>query len=64
MLRQVFIVKRNEVIYNRMFGNALTNSEMEDLSFKIQAQGLWFIHRTTSHFFYDCFLFPTWPGDH
>ncbi|MFX1274704.1 MAG: ADP-ribosylation factor-like protein, partial [Promethearchaeota archaeon] len=38
MLRQVFIVKRNEVIYSRVFGNALINSEMEDLSFKIQAE--------------------------
>ena len=38
MLRQVFIISRNEVIYFRTFGNALTNSEMEDFSFKIQAE--------------------------
>ena len=38
MLRQVFIVKQNDVLYNRTFGNALTNSEMEDFSYKIQTE--------------------------
>ncbi|MBN1800091.1 MAG: GTP-binding protein [Candidatus Lokiarchaeota archaeon] len=38
MLRQVFIVYKNEVIYKRTYGNALSTSEIEDVSFKIQAE--------------------------
>lgn len=39
MLRQVFIIKSNSVIYERTYGNALTKSEVEDLSFRLVREG-------------------------
>jgi small GTP-binding protein len=35
MLRQAFVLKGNEIIYKRTFGNALSDSEIENVSFKI-----------------------------
>ncbi len=43
MLRQIFVIKKNEIIYRRFFGNALNDFEVEDLSFKV-----WNIARKTS----------------
>ena len=40
MLRQAFIVKGNDVIYKRTYGNALSNSEVEDLSFKLKREAM------------------------
>jgi len=40
MLRQAFIVKGNDVIYVRTYGNALSNSEVEDLSFKLKREAM------------------------
>ncbi len=40
MLRQVFILKKDDVIYKRIFGNALSNSEIENLSFKIRQEAM------------------------
>jgi small GTP-binding protein len=40
MLRQVFIVKGNDVIYKRTYANALSNSEVEDLSFKLKREAM------------------------
>ena len=40
MLRQVFIVKGNDVIYKRTYANALSNSEVEDLSFKLKRDAM------------------------
>jgi len=35
MLRQVFVLQGNDIIYRRVYGNALNSSEIEDISFKI-----------------------------
>lgn len=40
MLRQVFIVKGNDVLYKRTYGNALSDSEVEDLSFKLKREAM------------------------
>ncbi|MFW9989983.1 MAG: ADP-ribosylation factor-like protein [Candidatus Odinarchaeota archaeon] len=50
MLRQAFILNGNEIIYKRVYGNALSNSEMEDLSFKIISEVKRALGRTTGFF--------------
>ncbi|MFX1364817.1 MAG: ADP-ribosylation factor-like protein [Promethearchaeota archaeon] len=50
MLRQVFILNGNEIIYKRVYGNALSNSEIEDLSFKIISEAKRALGRTTGYF--------------
>ena len=37
MLRQVFVIKGDDIIYQRIFGNALNRNEVEDLRFKIKS---------------------------
>ncbi|MBN1215602.1 MAG: GTP-binding protein [Candidatus Lokiarchaeota archaeon] len=49
MLRQIFVIKKNEIIYRRSFGNALTDSEVEDLSFKIWNIAKKKLEKTTNH---------------
>lgn len=36
MLRQVFVIEKDETIYYRAYGNALSKQEVEDLRFKIR----------------------------
>lgn len=36
MLSQVYVIKRNDIIFKRIFANALTNSEIVDFSYKIK----------------------------
>lgn len=38
MLRQVFVIKGDDIIYQRIFGNALNRNEVEDLRFKIKSE--------------------------
>jgi hypothetical protein len=52
MLRQVYVLKDNDVIYKRSYGNALNNSEVEDLSFKILTEAKKSLGRTSGHFDY------------
>ena len=52
MLRQVYVLKGNDVIYKRTYGNALENSEIEDLSFKILAEAKTTLGRNSGHFDY------------
>jgi len=52
MLRQVFVLKRNEIIYQRVYGNALNNSEIEDISFRIITEAKRALGKTTSYFDY------------
>jgi ADP-ribosylation factor protein 1 len=52
MLRQVFILKENHIIYKRAYGNALSNSEVEDLSFRIIKELKASLGRTSGHFDY------------
>ena len=50
MLRQVFVLKGNNIIYKRVYGNAVNNSEIEDLSFRIIAEAKRALGRTTGYF--------------
>ena len=50
MLRQVFVLKGNEIIYKRFYGNALSDSEIEDLSFKIINEAKRALGRTIGYF--------------
>ncbi|MFX0027952.1 MAG: ADP-ribosylation factor-like protein [Candidatus Hermodarchaeota archaeon] len=50
MLRQVYVLKENDVIYKRAYGNALSNSEVEDLSFRILKEVKTSLGRTSGHF--------------
>jgi len=52
MLRQVYVLRGNEVIYKRAYGNALSNSEVEDLSFRILKEVKTSLGRTSGHFDY------------
>jgi ADP-ribosylation factor protein 1 len=52
MLRQVYVLRGNEVIYRRTYGNALSNSEVEDLSFRILKEVKTSLGRTSGHFDY------------
>ncbi|MFX1377158.1 MAG: ADP-ribosylation factor-like protein [Promethearchaeota archaeon] len=52
MLRQVYVLKGNDVIYKRSYGNALNNSEVEDLSFRILKEVKTSLGRTSAHFDY------------
>lgn len=52
MLRQVYVLKANDVIYKRSYGNALNNSEVEDISFKILKEVKTSLGRTSGHFDY------------
>ncbi len=38
MLRQVFVIKGDDIIYQRIFANALNRNEVEDLRFKIKSE--------------------------
>jgi Arf/Sar family protein len=50
MLRQAFVLKGNDIIYKRFYGNALDNSEIEDLSFRIITEAKRTLGRTTGYF--------------
>ncbi len=50
MLRQAFVLKGNEIIYKRSYGNALDDSEIEDVSFKIITETKRALGRTTGYF--------------
>jgi len=52
MLRQVYVLKVNDVIYKRTYGNALSNSEVEDLSFKILTEAKTKLGSASGHFDY------------
>jgi len=52
MLRQVYVLRGIEVIYKRAYGNALSNSEVEDLSFRILKEVKTSLGRTSGHFDY------------
>ncbi|MFX1311871.1 MAG: ADP-ribosylation factor-like protein [Promethearchaeota archaeon] len=52
MLRQVFVLKRNEIIYQRVYANALNTSEVDDISFRIISEAKKSLGRTTSYFDY------------
>ncbi len=52
MLRQIIVLKKNDILYRRYFGNALNNSEIEDLSFKIWSTVKKRIDKKTDHFDY------------
>ena len=52
MLRQVYVLKGNDVIYKRSYGNALSNSEVEDLSFRILKEVKTSLGRRSGHFDY------------
>ena len=36
MLRQVFVIQKNDIVYQRMYANALSIKELDDLLFKIK----------------------------
>ncbi len=50
MLREAFVLKGNEIIYKRSYGNALNDSEIEDLSFRIFTEAKRTLGRTTGYF--------------
>ncbi len=50
MLRQAFILQGNEIIYKRVYGYALNNSEIEDLSFRIITEAKRALGRTIGYF--------------
>jgi len=52
MLRQVYVLRGNNVIYKRVYGNALNDSEIEDLSFKILAEAKRTLGNASGHFDY------------
>ncbi len=52
MLRQVFVLKGNEIIYKREYGSALDNLDIENISFKIIAEAKRMLGKTTGHFDY------------
>jgi len=52
MLRQVFLLKGNEIIYKREYGCALNNSDIENISFKIIAEAKKMLGKTTGYFDY------------
>jgi small GTP-binding protein len=52
MLRQVYVLKGNDIIYRRIYGNALSDSEVEDLSFKIITEAKKNLGKTSGHFDY------------
>ncbi|MBY9007702.1 MAG: hypothetical protein KGD63_13205 [Candidatus Lokiarchaeota archaeon] len=52
MLRQIVILKKNDILYKRYFSNALTDSEIEDLSYKIWSLLRQRIEKKTNHFDY------------
>ena len=52
MLRQVYVLKGNDIIYKRTYGNALHDSEIEDLSFKILTEAKKSLGRISGHFDY------------
>jgi small GTP-binding protein len=52
MLRQVFVLKGNEIIYKRSYGSALNNSDIENISFKILTEAKRMLGKTTGHFDY------------
>jgi len=50
MLRQAFVLKGNDIIYKRFYGNALGNSDIEDLSFRIITEAKRTLGRATGYF--------------
>ncbi len=52
MLRQVFVLKGNEIIYKREYGCALNNSDIENISFKMIAEAKTMLGTTTGRFDY------------
>ena len=52
MLRQIIILKKNEILFKRYFSNALSDSEIEDLSYKIWNMAKKRIDKKMNHFDY------------
>ncbi|MHA2036517.1 MAG: ADP-ribosylation factor-like protein [Promethearchaeota archaeon] len=52
MLRQVFVLKGNEIIYKRVYGSALKNSDIENISFKMITEAKKMLGKTTGYFDY------------
>ena len=52
MLRQIIVLKKNDILYKRYFGNALNDSEIEELSFKIWNMVKKRIDKKVDHFDY------------
>ncbi len=50
MLRQVVVLQGNDIIYRRVYGNALNNSEIEDISIKIIRESKRTLGKTTGYF--------------
>jgi small GTP-binding protein len=55
ILRQAFIIKKDELIYQRTFGNAITISEVEELQYKIRQDALKKLGKAIG--FYDYFKY-------
>ena len=52
MLRQIVVLKKNHILFKRYFSNALIDSEIEDLSYKIWNMAKKRIDKKTNHFDY------------
>ncbi|MFX1258055.1 MAG: ADP-ribosylation factor-like protein [Promethearchaeota archaeon] len=52
MLRQVFILNRDELIYQRIFANALDPEEVQNLRFKIKQKAMGELGKTIGYFDY------------
>ena len=55
ILRQAFIIRKDELIYQRTFGNAITISEVEELQYKIKQDALKKLGKAIG--FYDYFKY-------
>ncbi|MBD3254247.1 MAG: GTP-binding protein [Candidatus Lokiarchaeota archaeon] len=52
MLRQVHILKKDEIIYQRIFGNALSKEEVEDLYFRIKQDAMKKLGQSSGYYDY------------
>ena len=52
MLRQVYVIKENQIIYSRDFANALSESEINEMSSKITIMALRKVGKEFGHFDY------------
>lgn len=50
MLRQAFVLKGNDIIYKRFYGNAINSTEIEDLSFRINTEAKRALGRPLGYF--------------
>ena len=48
MLRQVFVIKKDDIIYQRTFAYALENEEVENLRFKIKQDAMKKLRKSVS----------------